>query len=649
MDDLATDELLLDGDPLDLEPAEPLGGKRFQAKEEEDESEEGPSGMKVSDSDAHSWDRHGTGPAERLGSYSAPGSPGPTGASEIVYDLAAELDCGARRRFLLRSGGSPASLPGTSEPYQGSAQTCSLPYDGELDPGPSWTGMSGGQRPALLALGRPRLDSLDLNRYCRDRRFACSYCGKCFTSSRSLETHVRVHTGERPYSCAQCGKRFTQSGHLKTHQSVHTGERPFACQRCGKRFAGKQNLRIHLQKHHSEQGGVSNLLWSGSGSGSGSGMSVPSSSAALQQQLSGIMAALSEAAVLQICEAVQAGYAALRMEICRSQQENQDLRKKLHLIESIVGRSGGAQAVEEARGAGEDRAAPGPDQDQDQDQVLDVVLIKDEDSDSSDATEDAAGSADGAAATTVSRRRRRRSRGNEDGERSSSSEQPAVTLSAAAAQNTLTIYMLDPPGAEDVQMVRDVSPGPSGAGRPPYFSGGAPAEARSPPDTDPDLDSPWTRQPGAPANPGFSRFLQTQMDDDGDAFGLKLVSVSGAAAGFEDDGSGGSAVNFGLYGEVPAGSQPAGTAAAHRKRFICPVCNKAYANAQTLEVHLRIHTGERPFSCNQCGKKFTQSAHLKSHLNIHTGARPYTCSLCDKSFVIKYSLTLHMRKQHANA
>uniref|UniRef100_A0A672G4X3 C2H2-type domain-containing protein n=1 Tax=Salarias fasciatus TaxID=181472 RepID=A0A672G4X3_SALFA len=110
--------------------------------------------------------------------------------------------------------------------------------------------LSAASFPLALSLGGSRLDPLDLNRYCRDRRFSCNYCGKCFTSSRSLETHVRVHTGERPYSCAQCGKRFTQSGHLKTHQSVHTGERPFACQHCGKRFAGKQNLRIHQQKHH---------------------------------------------------------------------------------------------------------------------------------------------------------------------------------------------------------------------------------------------------------------------------------------------------------------------------------------------------------------------------------------------------------------
>ncbi|XP_029687022.1 zinc finger protein 467-like [Takifugu rubripes] len=114
-----------------------------------------------------------------------------------------------------------------------------------------------GSRLPALGPGGSWAGPLDQNQHCRDRRFVCSCCRKGFTSSRSLETHMRVHTGERPYSCPQCGKRFTQSGHLKTHQSVHTGERPFACQHCGKRFAGRQNLRIHQQKHHpAERGGA---------------------------------------------------------------------------------------------------------------------------------------------------------------------------------------------------------------------------------------------------------------------------------------------------------------------------------------------------------------------------------------------------------
>ncbi|XP_035025504.2 zinc finger protein 467 [Hippoglossus stenolepis] len=264
-----------------------------------DDSDEGPSGMMISTSDMRLWDQTSNGtsepPVDHRDSLSAPGSPGPaevteSSSSDMVFDLASESDCEAlstaslRKPFLLGAGESPASLPGTSELKRGVSLISSLPYDTELDLCSSWPGqglpsmvpvphrpyLKPDHRPTLmdkvcdlnaagfpltLGLGSSRLDPLDLNRYCRDRRFICSYCGKCFTSSRSLETHVRVHTGERPYSCAQCGKRFTQSGHLKTHQSVHTGERPFACEHCGKRFAGKQNLRIHQQKHHlAEQG-----------------------------------------------------------------------------------------------------------------------------------------------------------------------------------------------------------------------------------------------------------------------------------------------------------------------------------------------------------------------------------------------------------
>ncbi|KAJ3595498.1 hypothetical protein NHX12_004801 [Muraenolepis orangiensis] len=171
-------------------------------------------------------------------------------------------------------GGGPDALPVTFDLKRGVSMLSSLPYDTELEmcsawnnPGPPSSGAPGpypdrrlpdeasglGAFPSSLGPGRgSEADSgpEPSRSFSHNRRFVCTYCCKCFTSSRSLETHLRVHTGERPYSCAQCGKRFTQSGHLKTHQSVHTGDRPFACQHCGKRFAGKQNLRIHQHKYH---------------------------------------------------------------------------------------------------------------------------------------------------------------------------------------------------------------------------------------------------------------------------------------------------------------------------------------------------------------------------------------------------------------
>lgn len=64
-------------------------------------------------------------------------------------------------------------------------------------------------------------------------------------------------------------------------------------------------------------------------------------SRALREQLSIIMGALTTAAVAEICDVVDEGYAVLRMEISRSHQENEDLKKKLHLIQSIVVRGSG--------------------------------------------------------------------------------------------------------------------------------------------------------------------------------------------------------------------------------------------------------------------------------------------------------------------
>lgn len=81
-----------------------------------------------------------------------------------------------------------------------------------------------------------------------------------------------------------------------------------------------------------------------------------------------------------------------------------------------------------------------------------------------------------------------------------------------------------------------------------------------------------------------------------------------------------------------------------RKQYICHVCNKNFMGANDLRKHLRIHNDERPYACPHCSNRFRQAGCLKNHIASQHGTDTlYTCDLCGKTFPIKERLRLHMR------
>lgn len=79
----------------------------------------------------------------------------------------------------------------------------------------------------------------------------------------------------------------------------------------------------------------------------------------------------------------------------------------------------------------------------------------------------------------------------------------------------------------------------------------------------------------------------------------------------------------------------------------CVICHRVLSCKSALQMHYRIHTGERPFKCKICSRSFTTKGNLKTHMGVHRMKPPirmmHQCPICHKSFTNLLVLQQHIR------
>ncbi|XP_033110993.1 sal-like protein 3 [Anneissia japonica] len=213
-------------------------------------------GLSQSETDTHPGEMHHCKPVdteERSATKSDLESPTPTPTPSVLSEEQSAPSPGISEKMPYMNGLPPTSVPCIPMPF--SAVPMNSPF------APLYMQMDS-VPPSLKSLTEQNIRASETSKLQQlveniEQKITdpnqCVICHRVLSCKSALHMHYRIHTGERPYKCNICSRAFTSKGNLKTHYGVHRAKPPsdlfHECSVCGKSFGSASILQKHMQNH----------------------------------------------------------------------------------------------------------------------------------------------------------------------------------------------------------------------------------------------------------------------------------------------------------------------------------------------------------------------------------------------------------------